>query len=212
MLDEQLNPIKKDIEAIKQHGASRHDLTLATNPLKNIGKITNDIKEIQMRATSMENAMNERMVNMEKQMGILQNITPRSISATSQDTTHAYHVHGKRALTAVIGNLEDFETEATAAAFIREQFANMNGPIPKNIYAKGDFRNVLFVEFGGMVERDTAVALFWIGDNTMWASQDREPAERAARYFAFASSICSKTVWAVNIPSTSTIVPHIKCT
>ena len=66
----------------------------------------------------------------------------------------------------------------------------MNGPIPTNMYSEGEFGNIIFLEFGDMLERDTAVALFRSarlqrGDTTVWACQDREPSERAARNFAF---------------------------
>ena len=66
----------------------------------------------------------------------------------------------------------------------------MGGPIPKNIYAKSEFRNIIFAEFEATLDRNTAVALLRSanikrGMNTVWASPDREPAERAARNFCF---------------------------
>ena len=66
----------------------------------------------------------------------------------------------------------------------------MGGPISKNIYSKGEFKNILFAEFDAMLDRDTAVALLRSGNikrgtNFVWASPDREPAERAARNFCF---------------------------
>ena len=48
----------------------------------------------------------------------------------------------------------------------------------------------MFAEFDGMLDRDTGVALLRSsglkrGDKVIWATQDREPADRAARSYCF---------------------------
>ena len=59
-----------------------------------------------------------------------------------------------------------------------------------NMYAKGEFNNILFAEFGTMLDRDTAVALIRSGnlqraDKTVWSTPDRQASDRAARKFVF---------------------------
>ena len=63
---------------------------------------------------------------------------------------------------------------------------NKGGPISTKIYSKGDFIDILFAEFQTMVDRDTAVAQLRSaklqrGAHTLWCTEDREPAMRAAR-------------------------------
>ena len=149
----------------------------------------NEIEDNNIRTTNMENRMEELADNVETQMSRLETTladlskTPLSVSGASHataldskvedlerqflslqqrkpaDNANTYHESGKRAVTAVVGNLNDFDSETAAFAYIREQLSKMSGPIPTNVYSKGDFVNILFLEFGDMLDRDTAVAL-----------------------------------------------------
>eukprot|EP00959_Pyramimonas_sp_CCMP1952_P092947 1945061-Pyramimonas_sp.AAC.1 len=78
----------------------------------------------------------------------------------------------------------------TAAAWIKEKLSEADGPTPYNLYMKGDTTTILYAEFATTLDRDTAVALiksakFDLNGNTVWASPDRHPLERAARNFCF---------------------------
>eukprot|EP00959_Pyramimonas_sp_CCMP1952_P166185 3473421-Pyramimonas_sp.AAC.1 len=102
----------------------------------------------------------------------------------------AYHVQGKRAVTAVFGNLEGFDMNNTPSEWIREKLTTNEGPIPRNMYTKGAIENLLLVEVDSILDRDTAVALIRSlkltrGDKHVWATPDRAPTERAARNFCF---------------------------
>eukprot|EP00959_Pyramimonas_sp_CCMP1952_P381760 7999560-Pyramimonas_sp.AAC.1 len=67
-------------------------------------------------------------------MGVQQ--IPRSTSGASNTSANEYHYYGKRAVTAVIGNLDPFDDDIAASAFAREKLSDMRGPIPTNIYSK----------------------------------------------------------------------------
>jgi len=195
LIAEHLRPIQQDIAAIKLHGVSQRDLQEATGPLKaSIEEITtkfqHEIEDVQIHVTNMENNMNERFDKIKQDFEHITSCTPRSASRQSHNSADNYHYLGKRAVTAVVGNLDNFDDDTAAAAFLRDRLSSMSGPIPKNMYSKGEFKNIVFAEFDAVLDRDTAVALSRSGNikrgsNTLWASPDREPAERAARNFCF---------------------------
>eukprot|EP00959_Pyramimonas_sp_CCMP1952_P281294 5880313-Pyramimonas_sp.AAC.1 len=78
----------------------------------------------------------------------------------------------------------------TASSWLRDQLSHGGGPLPHNMYMKGDTTNILFAEFSDTANRDTAVALIknsrnQHNDKYIWASPDRPPMERAARNYCF---------------------------
>ena len=123
-------------QVVKLHGVSRQDLQEATVPLKDsIEEITtrfeHEIEDVQIHVTNMENSINERIDKIKQDLEQISNCTPRSASGKSQNTVDKYHYGGKRAVTAVIGNLDNFDDGTAAAAFLRERLSSMGGPIPK---------------------------------------------------------------------------------
>ncbi|CAK0811142.1 unnamed protein product, partial [Prorocentrum cordatum] len=69
ILNKHLEPIRSDIQAIKQHSATQEDLNNTVGPLReNLEQlqdaVTNDIEDLQIRASNMENAINEMKQDM----------------------------------------------------------------------------------------------------------------------------------------------------
>ncbi|CAK0861223.1 unnamed protein product, partial [Prorocentrum cordatum] len=69
ILNKHLEPTKNDIRAIKQHGVSQDDLKNMVDPLrKELEQLqdtaTNDLEDLQIRATKMENTINEMKQDM----------------------------------------------------------------------------------------------------------------------------------------------------
>eukprot|EP00959_Pyramimonas_sp_CCMP1952_P456763 9473697-Pyramimonas_sp.AAC.1 len=96
----------------------------------------------------------------------------------------------KREITAVIGNMDGIDSFLEAKEWVEQKLASMTGPTPSEVYCKGEYTNIVFIEFSDTTERDTAVALFrsanyTISGKKIWATQDRPPALRAARNFCF---------------------------
>jgi len=132
LIAEHLRPIQQDIAAIKLHGVSQRDLQEATQPLKaSIEEITtrfeHDIEDIQIHVTNVENCMNERFDKMKQDFDLLASCTPRSASGKSYHSADHYHCSGNRAVTAVVGNLDNFE-DGTAAAASRGQVISDGRP------------------------------------------------------------------------------------
>ena len=132
ILQMHLKPIRDDIEAIKKHGISKGELEKTMKPLESKvddltekvhtleSSMTTDIEDIQIRMTNMENELKDKMEYLEKRFGNVSTGTPRSLSGASYGTGDAYHYHGKRAVTAVIGNLEI----STRARLLAHTFEN----------------------------------------------------------------------------------------
>ena len=65
--------------------------------------------------------------------------------------------HNKRAITAVIGNLDGLSDLETATAWLKDKLASLHAPLPHKVYAKGPFKGMIFSEFGSVTDRDFAV-------------------------------------------------------
>ena len=96
----------------------------------------------------------------------------------------------KRSVTAVIGNLEGLKSLGEAQAWLKHKLAVLDSPSPTQVYAKGSYKGMVFAEFKDTYERDMAVTLLRTAGlkndgKQVWASQDRDPVDRAARNFCY---------------------------
>ena len=198
ILNEQLNPIRDDIHAIKTHGVSQADLKSTIAPINAaIEDITARLESLEARDSraptpgptsartaseaSVDTIMQTKLQELEREVQLLKHHGGPRASAD---------VHNKRSVTAVFGNLDGFDMFNTAAAWLKDQLATLSGPTPQNLYIKGDTNHILYAEFGNTLDRDTAVALIRSASlqrngKTIWASPDRRPTDRAARNFCF---------------------------
>ena len=106
----------------------------------------------------------------------------------------------KRTMTAVIGNLDGIGSLAQAQAWLKDKLIVLQGPSPVQIYGKGAFQGMMFAEFKDQFDRDLAVTLLRTAGlqqngKPVWASQDRDPVERAARNFCFGLKKVFKEEW-----------------
>ena len=125
----------------------------------------------------------------------------QNVKREHQKSEHAIQ-SDKRCLTAVIGNLEGLKTLARAQAWLFDKLKSLDGPAPRSVYDKGGFRGTVFADFTSHEERDLAVALLRSAGvehegKRLWATQDRAPAERAARNFCYSLKNLFKNVWEI---------------
>ena len=189
ILNEQLGPIKRDIQAIKTHGVSHEDLTSMVGPLKkDIEFLTARVATLEMepsRPTSARSDATEGTVTQQKLNELEHEIQQLKRQHTPRSSTSTLPADcDKRGCTAVFGNLDGFDMFHTASAWLRDKLSQCAGPQPHNSYMKGDNTSILFVEFHNSLDRDTAVALIRSAalkhnGRTIRASPDRPPTERA---------------------------------
>ena len=108
-----------------------------------------------------------------------------------------------QSLTAVLGNLEGLSSLAQAQTWLKDKLSVLHGPSPIQVYGKGVYQGMVFAEFKDQFDRDLAVTLFKTAGlqqngKPVWACQDRDPVERAARNFCFGLKKVFKEEW--NIP------------
>ena len=94
-------------------------------------------------------------------------------------------------LTSLFGNLDFINNEEAAKVWLKAKLHDLGVTPPSDIYAKGDFQNMLFAKFGTTVERDNAVLKMWksnfkIGDKTVWSRPDLPIDQRVPQAFLFA--------------------------
>eukprot|EP00959_Pyramimonas_sp_CCMP1952_P010599 222256-Pyramimonas_sp.AAC.1 len=103
----------------------------------NIEDMEGDFEDIEIRMTNLEHTLKEQVKeqieSITKEMG---HTTPRSTSNFSQHAANEYHYHGQRAVTAVIGNLDNFESLQAVSAYIRDELNKLSGPISTNVHSK----------------------------------------------------------------------------
>ena len=108
----------------------------------------------------------------------------------------------KRSVTAVIGNLEGLKSLGEAQAWLKDKLAVLDSPHPTQVYAKGMYKGMVFAEFKDTYERDMAVTLLRTAGlkndgKQVWASQDRDPVDRAACNFCYGLKRLFKEEWEV---------------
>ena len=104
-------------------------------------------------------------------------------------TVHT-NTNDKRNVTAVIGNLDGFDSIVAATDWLKAELESLGAPAWINLYAKGEFQNIIFCEFENQDNRDTVVtqiqtARLQRNGNTIWSTPDRPPMVRAARKLCF---------------------------
>ncbi|CAK0790682.1 unnamed protein product, partial [Prorocentrum cordatum] len=108
----------------------------------------------------------------------------------------------KRAVSMIIGNLDGLGDLRTATKWLQDKLSYLNGPSPTKTYSKWQFSGILFAEFCSETLRDSAVDILRTaaptnGKKKVWATQDRPPAERAARNFCLGLKRVLKEHWEV---------------
>ena len=109
----------------------------------------------------------------------------------------------KRSLTAVIGNLEGLSSLAQTQIWLKDKLSVLQGPSPTQVYGKGFYQSMVLAEFKDRFDRDLAATLLKTAGlqqngKPVWACQDRDPVERAARNFCCGLKKVFKNEW--NIP------------
>ena len=80
----------------------------------------------------------------------------------------------------------------------KDKLPSLCAPLPTKIYSKDEFKGIMFAKFASPAERNHAVELLQHaglrgGQKRVWASQDRFPADRAARGYCFGLKRLLKT-------------------
>jgi hypothetical protein len=111
----------------------------------------------------------------------------RQIEEKKKFTPHSLQ-QDQRSCTAVIGGLTKLADKAKASAWLLKKLAEMQAPLPSEIYSKSDeFTGVLFMKFNRPDDRDLAVGLFKSAalqledEKKIWAKPDL-PVEVRARH------------------------------
>eukprot|EP00434_Breviolum_minutum_P039610 symbB.v1.2.035178.t1/scaffold4680.1/size38694/1 len=207
LLKQQLGPITANINAlsagVQMLDAKYGDLTTA---------VENRLKEMESRmdVTQAQVAkMDELVQHLNEEMSQVEGLIKTQVEAAMREmkpgmkTQNLEAKADKRTLTAVIGNLEGIGSLAQAQAWLKDKLTVLQGPAPVQIYGKGTFQGMMFAEFKDQFDRDLAVTLLKTAGlqhngKPVWASQDRDPVERAARNFCFGLRKVFKEEW--NIP------------
>jgi len=93
-------------------------------------------------------------------------------------------------VTAVIGGLQGHGSLAEADQWVRDQLWHSWSPSPTEVYAKGDFKGILFCKFPSTVEADVAVKHFKstkynVGGHSVWAKPDAPLLQRVVQSALF---------------------------
>ena len=207
LLKQQLGPITANINAlsagVQMLDAKYGDLTLA---------VENRLKEVESRMDVIQAQvakMDELVQHLNEEMSQVEGLIKTQVEAAMREIKPGVKTQNfeaktdKRTLTAVIGNLEGIASRAEAQAWLKDKLTVLQGPAPVQIYGKGTFQGMMFAEFKDQYDRDLAVTLLKTAGlqhngKPVWASQDRDPVERAARNFCFGLKKVFKEEW--NIP------------
>ena len=207
LLKQQFGPITANINAlsagVQMLDAKYGGLTTA---------VENRLKEMESRmdVTQAQVAkMDELVQHLNEEMSQVEGLIKTQVEAAMREMKPGMKTQNfeakadKRTLTAVIGNLEGIGSLAQAQAWLKDKLTVLKGPAPVQIYSKGTFQGMMFAEFQDQFDRDLAVTLLKTAGlqhngKPVWASQDRDPVERAARNFCFGLKNVFKDEW--NIP------------
>ncbi|CAK0838048.1 unnamed protein product [Prorocentrum cordatum] len=125
-------------------------------------------------------------------------------NAAQPDYAGTQHTHtDKRMLTTIIGNLDGLDDLVSATTWLQDKIEAMSGPRPSKVYAKGQYKGIIVAEFRDPGVRDLCVELLRraglkCGTKQVWASQDREPFDRAARSPCFGLKRLFRTEWSIS--------------
>ena len=175
--------LKDVVEARLQRMESRMDMSeTRVNKLEEVGQ------QLQAQISKIKDFVRDEVgtVLLEKKVGVLAD----------------KNVADKRSVTAVIGNLEGLKSLGEAQAWLKNKLAVLDSPSPTQVYAKGMYKGMVFAEFKDTFERDMAVTLLRTAGlkndgKQVWASQDRDPVDRAARNFCYGLKRLFKEHWEV---------------
>ena len=99
-----------------------------------------------------------------------------------------------------MGGLSSLEKLDNAKTWIMNKLWKAYGPIPREIYCKGDFKGMPFIKFGTKGERDATVKIFREAGcqergHTVWMKPDLLIEERLWHSFVFGVKIILTEVW-----------------
>ena len=207
LLQQQLGPITANIYAlnagVQMLDAKYGDLRSAVeNRLKDM--------EARMDVTQAQVAkMDELLQHLHEESSKVEGLIKSQVESALRDMKPGMKTQDpnknvdKRSLTAVIGNLEGLSSLAQAQTWLKDKLSVLQGPSPIQVYGKGVYQGMVFAEFKDQFDRDLAVTLLKTAGlqqngKPVWACQDRDPVERAARNFCFGLKKVFKEEW--NIP------------
>ena len=207
LLQQQLGPITANINAlnagVQMLDAKYGDLRSAVeNRLKDM--------EARMDVTQAQVAkMDELLQHLHEENSKVEGLIKSQVESALRDMKPGMKTQDpnknvdKRSLTAVIGNLEGLSSLAQAQTWLKDKLSVLHGPSPIQVYGKGVYQGMVFAEFKDQFDRDLAVTLLKTAGlqqngKPVWACQDRDPVERAARNFCFGLKKVFKEEW--NIP------------
>lgn len=114
----------------------------------------------------------------------------RSEISALKDTPSGTHAKDQVHTTAVVGNLLGFGCMQEAVEWLKWYFENMGGPVPYEVFAKGDFHSILFLKFKNTTDRDTAISLIQSlalkrEDKLVWSKIDQPLPVRVQHSFLY---------------------------
>ena len=207
LLQQQLGPITANINAlnagVQMLDAKYGDLRSAVeNRLKDM--------EARMDVTQAQVAkMDDLLQHLHEENSKVEGLIKSQVESALRDMKPGMKTQDpnknvdKRSLTAVIGNLEGLSSLAQAQTWLKDKLSVLHGRSPIQVYGKRVYQGMVFAEFKDQFDRDLAVTLLKTAGlqkngKPVWACQDRDPVERAARNFCFGLKKVLKEEW--NIP------------
>ena len=169
-----------DIQNLKENAATKTEVSDLASPIAKMELEVKNMKENDMKmdfgpeaasSSIIPEAMIKRLETLEKEL--------------SEKTTG-------RDLTMVVGGLKDHSTLDEAEQFIRNKLWTHYGPAVTEVYAKGDFKGLVFVKFSSKVNRDSATSIFRQqkfkhGENLIWAKEDMPISARLKQSVLFSA-------------------------
>lgn len=108
-----------------------------------------------------------------------------------------------RSCTAVVGGLGISWSMHEAEQWLKDKLWHIGGLQPVEVFAKGDFKGLLFAKFGSKANRDDAVSALQRagikeGDRKVWAKPDLPLEKRVVKAFVFGLKYAMVEKWGYN--------------
>ena len=204
LLQQQLEPITANIGSLQ---TTCEHLTSKYGELKDVVEARLQRMESRMdmsetRVDKLEEVGQQLQAQISKIKDFVRDEVGTVLREKKADVLADKNLADKRSVTAVIGNLEGLKSLGEAQVWLKDKLAVLDSPSPTQVYAKGMYKGMVFAEFKDTYERDMAVTLLRTAGlkndgKQVWASQDRDPVDRAARNFCYGLKRLFKEHWEV---------------
>lgn len=182
--------VKNDMDKMEQRLIMKikENISEAIDPVKDE---LNDVKEdIQQIDCNMENICT-RINVLEKRP---ENTDMATLSQKIKDIENKMHAMGQTSpdgTTMVMGGLNDFENQEAATTWVQEKLNGLNIKKYMDIYAKGQFKGLLFIKFGMQADRTNAIEKFrqaklQYSGKMIWAKPEQAVDMRVCESYLFA--------------------------